>query len=342
MRCIMKDRTLCVVLLISLIFSSQVSFSQIGLNKTAQSTMNFLLVGTSPRACALGEAFTAIGSGSESMFYNPSGLTTMDREFDIILNYTKWIADINYLSGAAAWNLGVYGVVGINLLTVNYGDIKGTSLVSPSESTNYPLGYKDNGNLSNVGAYSVGLSYAKAISEAFSIGGNIKLAGQNLGESDFGITSKKNNAAKLVFDAGVRYATGFKGFTFGMSIRNFSTSIKREEIDEQLPLLFSLGTAVNLMDVIDEEYAESNSVMLAVDFLHPNNYSERVNIGIEYKFQQMIAVRFGYQTNRDIASWSAGLGFNTSILEYDVQVNYSFSKFDIFDNVQRVSIAFSF
>lgn len=342
MQCVMKDRIFFIALIISLIASTHVSYSQIGLNKTAQSTMNFLLVGTSPRACALGEAFTAIGSGSESMFYNPSGLTMMEREFDITLNYTKWIADINYLSGAAAWNLGVYGVVGINLLTVNYGDIKGTSLVSPGESGNYPLGYKDNGNLSNVGAYSVGLSYAKAISEAFSIGGNIKIAGQNLGESDFGTSVKQNNAAKLVFDAGVRYSTGFKGFTFGMSIRNFSTSLKREEIDEQLPLLFSLGTAINLMAVIDEEYSESNSTLLAVDFLHPNNYSERVNIGAEYKFQQMIAVRFGYQTNRDIASWSAGLGFNTSISDYDLQVNYSFSKFDLFDNVQRISIAFSF
>ncbi len=338
----MKKRILSIALIFSLGINTQIIYSQIGLNKTAQSTMNFLLVGTSPRACALGEAFTAIGSGSESMFYNPSGLTSMNTEFDITLNYTSWIADINYLSGAAAWNLGLYGVVGINLLTVNYGDIKGTSLVSPGESANYPLGYKDNGNLSNVGAYSVGLSYAKAISEAFSIGGNVKIAGQNLGESDFGTSVKQNNAAKLVFDAGVSYATGFKGFTFGMSIRNFSTSLKREEIDEQLPLLFSLGAAINLMDVLDEEYAESNSVLLAVDFLHPNNYSERVNIGVEYKFQQMVAARFGYQTNRDIASWSTGVGFNSSISDYDFEVSYSYSQFDFFDNVQRISLNFSF
>ncbi len=338
----MKKRVLFISLVFSFVINTQIIYPQIGLNKTAQSTMNFLLVGTSPRACALGEAFTAIGSGSESMFYNPSGLTNMTTEFDITLNYTSWIADINYLSGVAAWNLGLYGVVGINLLTINYGDIKGTSLVSPGESGNYPLGYKDNGNLSNVGAYSVGLSYAKAISEAFSIGGNIKIAGQNLGESNFGTSVKQNNAAKLVFDAGVSYATGYKGFTFGMSIRNFSTSLKREEIDEQLPLLFSLGAALNLMDVIDEEYAESNSVLLAVDFLHPNNYSERVNMGLEYKFQQMIAVRLGYQTNRDVASWSAGLGFNSSISDYDFGVGYSYSKFDFFDNVQRISLNFSF
>lgn len=318
------------------------AYSQVDLNKTAQSTMNFLLVGTSSHASSLGEAFTAVGSGSESMFYNPSGLTTMKKEFDISLNYTGWIADIKYLSGGIAWNLNSYGVVGLNILTVDYGIINGTSLIAPSEGDLYPLGYKDNGELANVSAYAVGLSYAKAISEEFSIGGNIKLAGQNLGVSDFGVSTKENNATNLVFDAGVRYATGFKGFVFGMSIRNFSTNIKREEIEEQLPLLFTLGAAMNIMDIVDEDYSKTNPLLVSVDFLHPNNHTERANLGIEYIYDQMIAFRFGYQTNRDLASWSVGLGFNTTITDYDLGLNYSYSAFDFFDNVQRISINFSF
>ncbi len=335
----MKIKLTCIVFFLLI---TETIYAQVNLNKTAQSTMNFLLVGTSSRASALGEAFNAIGSGSESMYYNPSGLTSMTKDFDISLNYTSWIADIKYLSGAVAWNLGTYGVMGLNLLTVNYGTINGTSLILEDERESYPLGYIDNGELSNVGAYSIGLSYAKAISEAFSVGGNVKLVGQNLGESNLGTTIKKNNATKLAFDAGVRYKTDFKGFTFGMSIRNFSTNIKREEIEEQLPLLFSLGASVNVMDIVDEEYAQSNSVLVEADFLHPNNYSERVNIGLEYQFQQMLFLRFGYQTNRDLASWSAGLGFNTSISDYDVGINYSYSKFDFFDSVSRVSLNFSF
>ena len=329
------------ILITILVFPSQ-NFSQVDLNKTAQSTMNFLLVGTSSRASALGEAFNAIGSGSESMFYNPSGLTDINKNFDISLNYTSWIADIKYLSGGAAWNLGNYGVVGFNILTVDYGDIYGTSLLSPEEANLYPSGFKDNGILNNVGAYSFGLAYAKAISEAFSVGGNVKLVGQNLGESNFGTSSQKNNALKLAVDAGVKYKTEFNGFTFGMSIRNFSTNIKREEIEEQLPLLFSLGAAINLMETVDKGLAENNSILLAVDFLHPNNYSERVNLGLEYQYLQMISVRFGYQTNRDLASWSGGLGFNTSISDYDIGISYSYSKFDFFDSVSRISLNFIF
>ena len=304
--------------------------------------MNFLLVGISPRACALGEAFTCIGTGSESMFYNPAGLTVMESDFNIDINYTQWIADINYLGGGVAWNLGTYGVVGLNLLTIDYGVINGTSLIPESQESNYPLGYIDNGPVSNVGAYSVGLSYAKAISQEFSIGGNIKIAGQNLGQNSWGGNTKDNNATKLVFDAGVRYNTGFKDFIFGMSIRNFSTNIKREEIEEQLPLLFSFGASINLLKVVNEELAKDSKLVFAIDFLHPNNYSERVNLGMEYHFLGMISLRGGYQTNRDLASWSGGIGLNTSISNYDLEVNYSYSRFKYFDSVSRVSLVFSF
>ena len=267
----------------------------------------------------------------------------MTTNFDVNINYTKWIADINYLSGGIAYNLGNYGVIGINLLTVDYGTLNATSLITSEESLLYPLGYKEDGKMTNVGAYSVGLSYARAISQEFSIGGTIKFAGQNLGVNNFsnGIT-RNNNATKLAFDGGIRFKTLFRSFTFGMSIRNFASNIRREEIDEQLPMVFSLGASMNIMEVINQDVANDNKINVAVDFLHFNNYSERINLGIEYQYMNMISLRTGYQTNHDISSWSAGIGFNTSISDYKVGVNYSFAKFDIFSNVSRLNLVFSF
>ncbi len=326
-----------------LILDSLFIYSQVDLSKTGQSTMNFLLVGTSSKAASLGEAYSSLGIGSESMFYNPAGLTGIKQEFDININYTKWIADINYISGGAAWNIGEFGVVGFNLLTVDYGNIIGTSLITDLERSLYPLGYKDIGSISNIGAYVVGLSYAKAISKEFSVGGTIKLAGQNLGRNivirgDL----KDNDATKLVFDAGIRYLTNFKSFTFGMYIRNFASNIKRELIDEQLPLVFSLGVAMNVMEAINSEISKDNMVNVAVDFLHQNNYSERVNIGLEYQFMQMVSLRGGYQTNRDLASWSGGIGLSQTISDYNIEVGYSYSSFEIFDSVSRLSLLISF
>ncbi len=325
--------------LIVLAFASN-GYSQVGLNKLAQSTMDFQLVSISPKASAMGEAYYAVGEGAESIFYNPAGLAKMDNTFNVVLDYTQWIADINYIGGAASWNLENFGVVGISLLSVSYGTIYGTSL-DPNAGSQ--LGYIDNGTLSNVGAYSFGISYAKAISEEFSIGGNVRIAGQNLGSNTFvDGTTTKNDASKLVFDAGVMYYTGYKGFRFGMAIRNFSSNIIREEIYEQLPLTFTIGTAIDLMDFINPAHSQDNSLTFAVDFLHSNNYSERFDLGAEYKFLGMIALRAGYQSNRDIMSWSAGVGFNKSIGGNEVDVNYSFSKMDVFKNVNRLSIGFGF
>ncbi len=316
-------------------------YGQVGINKLAQSTMNFQLVSTSPKASAMGEAYYSVGKSSDAIFYNPAGIAGGSKTFDVTFNYTGWIADIKYLSGAVTYNMEELGTVGFSVLSVNYGDIIGTRLARPSELSEYPDGYIETGLVSNVGAYSIGLSYAKQISTQFAIGGNIRYVGQNLGNNTFSDgTSKENNATKLAFDAGVLYNTGFKDFKFGMAIRNFSSNIKREAIDEQLPLTFTIGASIDVMQFVTESKDEQLNV--AVDFLHSNSYSERLNVGAEYRFLGMLALRAGYQTNRDIASWSAGAGFNTSLSGYDVEVNYSFSKMEIFDNVNRLSLNFAF
>lgn len=335
----MKKSAVLLLFLLILSPAEEVN-SQVALNKVAQSTMNFLLVSTSPRAAALGDAYTSHVNGVDGMWYNPAGLAGMTTEFGASVHYTGWIADINYLSGGAAWNLGNYGVLGVNLLTVDYGTIIGTSLLTAAESNLYPLGYKDNGNLSNIGAYVIGISYAKEISKEFSAGGTIKYAGQSLGSSQVEAGMKDNDATKLVFDLGVRYKTFFKGFSFGMSIRNFASNIKREEIDEQLPLIFALGGSINLMEFIDEK--SSDQLFLTTDFLHQNNYSERVNAGVEYLFMKMFALRAGYQSNRDLASWSGGAGFRYQLYDYNVEVDYSYSRFEVFNSVNRLSLVFYF
>ncbi len=339
----MKHIKLILTVFIGLTLAAQ-TYGQVGLSKLAQSTMNFLLVGTSPKASGMGEAFTTVGTGAESMFYNPAGIVETQKTFDITVDYTQWIADIKYLSSGVVYNMGNMGAVGLSFMTVDYGTIYATRL-DPSQisASGNVVGYIDDGPMSNVGAYSIGLSYSKAISTQFLIGGTMKLVGQNLGQNIFDDGSiHKNDAKKLAFDAGIKYLTEWKHFSFGMSIRNFSSNIRREQADEQLPLTFTMGGAISISDFMDTAFGKDHNLIFAVDFVHSNSYSERMNLGMEYKYLNMVALRAGYQTNRDVASWSAGVGVNTTIYDYDVEVNYSFSKMDIFDNVNRLSLNFAF
>ncbi len=337
----LKYKILLITIL--MILNHQFIYAQVGLKKVGQSTMNFLLVNVSVRAAALGETFIAVGQGAESIFFNPAGLSEIQSKYELKVSITQWIADINYMAGAFAWKAGSAGTFGLSLLWVDYGTIYGTSLISSADLILYPHGYRDDGALNNVGAYAIGLSYGKSITDQFLAGGNIRFAAQNLGQNTMeGGLVEENNANKMIFDAGVKYYTGLKSFRFGMAIRNFSSNLKREEISEPLPLLFTMGVALNVFDVILSNPSDENSLLFAVDFLHPNNYTERLNLGLEYNFWNMLSLRCGFQTNHDTASWSAGIGVQTKVGKNNVCFDYSYSDLDIFQYVNRFSLGVNF
>jgi len=331
----------CVALLLVACLCAAGVEAQVNLDKVGQSTMNFQLVSVSARASALGDAVYAMCEGSEALFFNPAGVTEMKRTHDLNLMYAGWIAGISYAGGALAWNLGDIGTIGLSVLAVDYGTIHATRLLSMSSQTQ-DVAYEDMGDMAHVGAYSFGFSYARALSQEFSIGGTVRYTGQNLGESMLATGLKENSASVLVFDVGVKYYTGFRSFRFGMAFRNFSAQVKHEQIEEQLPLTFTLGVAMDMFDLLDPGHSKESSMTLGVDFLHSNNYSERVNMGLEFITLGMIALRGGFQTNRDVASWSAGVGVFTSIEEYDVRFDYSYSQMQYFNGVNRFSLGFSF
>ncbi len=313
----------------------------VDLKLSGQTTMNFLQVGVSPRAAGLGNAYTALSKGVESVFTNPAGLTEMNSEFEAFVSTTKWFADINYLAGALAWNGEDYGVVALSFVVVDYGTIKGTALV-PKASTgtdNYIL----TGNVENVGAYSFGLSYVKAISPKFSIGGTVKYVGQQLGRSvDAAGATTDNNANKVAFDMGVKYFPGIESLRLGMSIRNFSTFVKYQSFQSPIPLEFALGVGMNVMDVFDKELSKEHELLFSTEFVHPNNYTDRVNAGIEYTFMKMFSVRGGYQTNHDVLSWAGGVGVVQTLGGIKFDIDYSYSNTEYFGGVNRFSIGFGF
>ena len=325
------------------VFAQKYNGVGVGLNKLAQSTMNFLQVGVVPRACSLADAYMAVGQGAESIFYNPAALPEMDGHIQAFVSNTQWIADINYLAGAVALNLDEIGAFGLSFLIVDYGDIIGTSLLDYSVFSDNPLGYIDNGLVENVGAYAFGLSYARRISDQFMMGGTMRYVGQQLGSVVTATGESDNNMNKLVFDLGVKYYTGFKGFRFGMAIRNFATAVKFQEISAQLPLTFALGGAIDLMEIIDPAEMENHNLLFSCEFVHPNNYTERVNVGLEYTFMGLVAIRSGYSGNHDVLGFNAGIGVTPEIAGKKINVDYSYSSsIDYFKDINRISVGFSF
>jgi len=318
--------------------------------KWAQTGFQFLGVNSDARAVAMGEAFTAVAGNSMSIFYNPANIGFMKSFLDFSLNQNQWIADINYYSGSIAFRpwQGRYGVMAFSVLSVDYGEFIGAIPV-PNPLTGKD--YTETGNFSP-SAFSVGAAFSKALTDRFSFGIHLKYASQDLGSSfipapdrDPGSDeriSKSYSEGVLAFDFGTIYKTGYKSLAFGMSVQNFSQEVTYESEGFQLPLVFNIGISMDLTDWIIPDN-KTHSFLLAVDANHPRAAPEQLKIGGEYSFLNIIALRAGYNSNvseRDV-SFGVGLKKDFGSSGGKIALDYAYTPFGVFDNVQRFSFNLS-
>ena len=216
------------------------------LKKTAQTGLQFLKVDVGARPAAMGGAFMMVGNDASAMFYNPAGIAAMRSTSDIFISRTEWIVDIKYDAAAFVQNFGNWGNVGVSFISCDYGYIKGT-IVADTEK-----GYIVTGPV-DVGAYAVGLAYARQMTDKFTLGGHIKYAQERLGANHFpDYAININKASGFAYDFGTIFYPGFRSFRVGMSIRNFSPQFKYQETAFELPLTFTFGFGIK----IDYSYSD--------------------------------------------------------------------------------------
>ena len=323
-------RYLTLLCCILILFSS--AYSQ---KKLAQTGFQFLSVVSDARGGGLGDAMTTLDMASSALFFNPAGMARMQNFFDATVSQNGWIADIKHNAFSLAFSpfQGRYGVIGLSAISVDYGDIQGTMVWGNEQ------GYIDT-EILKPSAFAMGVAYAKALTDKFSVGGQIKYTGQQLGKSDIpygdSLKVKKNLAFATAFDFGTIFRTGFKSLAFGMSVRNFSEEIKFEKEGFQLPLTFRIGISMDIFDLVNEEM-KTQSLIVSIDAVHPRSYPEQLNIGMEYKLMNMLALRGGYMFNNDEYGPTFGFGVD----RFGAHIDYAYTPFGVFDNVQRFSIRFT-
>ncbi len=190
-------------------------------------------------------------------------------------------------------NMGNWGTFGLSIISADYGESIGTRVADN------PQGFIETGDL-KMGAYAVGLSYSRALSTQFLIGGQAKYAHENLGENLMpGGETVTNEVGGFAFDFGTIYYPGFRSFRFGMSVRNFSPQYRYQEETFELPLTFRIGAAMDVLDLVGG--IPNSSLLISVDALHPRSYTERIHVGGEYWFRDLLALRGGYKFNYDLS-----------------------------------------
>ncbi|RPI03601.1 MAG: PorV/PorQ family protein [Calditrichaeota bacterium] len=329
-----------ILLVVSLPLSAQ------NVTKVGTTAAGFLNIDVGARAIGMGGAYVSVSDDAMSMYWNAAGIARIQGA-QAVFTHNKWLADIAYNYAGFAMNLGNVGTLGVNAQFMTMDKMERTTIMEPDGT----------GELFNAGSYAFGLAYGRNLTDRFSIGFNFKYLREEIYHS---------NASGIAFDIGTLFDTQYNGLKIGMSITNYGTKMQmsgrdmliQTDIDPSisgnnhninanlstdqfdLPLMFRVGLSMDVLKGIG-----NSNLILAVDALHPNDDVESVNLGAEYVYGKMFALRGGYKTlfARDSEQGICfGAGFHWNVSGMKLMIDYAYQDFGVLKEIQMFSVALGF
>ncbi len=314
------------------------------LSKVGTSAAEFLRIPVGARASSMA-AYTANMNDASSMILNPSGLTSLGNS-EVLVEITPWYLDMTHSFFGAAMPTNK-GVVGVHVLSLNYGEFEETTAEAQGLT----------GRTFSAYSVSFGVSYARQLLPQFSIGGTAKVVHEQIA---------KSSASAIAFDIGTVYQTPFDDIRFGVSVTNFGSKLQMNgndliissDPDESqsgnyepdallatqkfdLPLMLKVGLS---WDAVEQE---NMRLTLSVDGNNPTNNTQSVSIGGELALaNEQVLLRAGlpYIGQEDkIETFSSGIGvrYRTSN-GLGLGFNYSYHGYDYLGDVNKLSVQIFF
>ncbi|GAB4141756.1 MAG: hypothetical protein Fur0015_11270 [Ignavibacteriales bacterium] len=332
------------ILVLSVIFAT-FALAQ-GTSKSGTTAAQFLKIGIGPRAIGMGSAFTATANDLSSIYWNPAGLSS-NYSTDAMFNHTNWIADVGYDFAGFSTNVSGVGTMGAFVSVLKSIDGMMVRTVESPEGT---------GERFDAGGMSIGLSFARELTDNFSIGFNAKYIREYIWNE---------SATGFALDAGVLYKINvLNELRLGASISNFGTKMKLDgrdlvevkqvgeagqgnlinsviQIEEwDLPLLFRVGVASDLIK------SDAFRLTTAIDAVHPNDHTEYLNLGSEFSWNEILFFRVGYNSlfeEKTEKGFAGGIGLNYRLIEsVKVIFDYAYQDFGRLKNTHYFSIGVKF
>ncbi len=331
------------VLALWIFLSPQDLVSQTNVGTTAA---QFLKIEVGPRAVAMGGNFVALANDATSLFWNPAGAAIITDRM-MTLGHTRWFStDIShdYFGLVIPWS---QGAIGISAIALNTSEMEQTTVDQPD----------GNGIFFDFSDFAFGLTFSRPMTDRFSVG----ITGKYITEHAF-----NESASNFAVDLGTLLDIGYKGLRIGMSISNFGGRMKLsgrdltygedlngDGINEtettlstrgwSLPMTFRVGTVINILGQESGLYLNpQHRLSLEVDGIHPNDNVERLGIGAEYSWKELLFIRSGYKANHDTESltWGGGLKITTS--SFGIGLDYAYANLGVLDSIQRFSVSLNF
>ncbi len=282
------------ILSVGIIFLLAVSpvFAQ----SAGNSGLSFLKLGFGARNIAMGDAGATVSNDVTSLFYNPAKLSGKDAN-EIMLMHNEWIEGIrSEVLGVQSKILGLPLAFGFNVTNINDIEVR----MRPGDAVS-----KFNANY-----------FFGSISSGFKIIDNL----------DAGISVKylyeglfTDESTGWGFDFGFYYKTSVEGLTASAVVKNLGSMNVLKNEATKLPTEIRVGPAYSF------EIPNSKlGITAAAEFLKYTAADDsHFNLGGEVVYNNIIALRGGYQTGYESKSYTAGVGLMWGNLKFD----YALSPF---------------
>ncbi len=299
----MKIKALLVLILLPAIVYSQTA---------GNSGLSFLKLGFGARNVAMGDAGNAVSDDVTALFYNPAKLALNDGS-EIMLMHNQWIQDVSSeLLGVRSTVFNIPFAFGFNVTSVSGIEVR----TKPGEAeSSFNANYF-------FGSFSSGYKF----SENFSTGFTIKYLYEGL------VADEANGWG---FDVGITYLTPLKGLTASAVLKNLGGMNALRNEETKLPTEVRAGGAYNFSFGDSHFSAVAGTELLtytSTDDIH-------LNFGAEVIYDEVVALRGGYQSGFESRSFTGGIGIRWGNLKFD----YAFQPFQYgLGSANLFSVQFSF
>jgi hypothetical protein len=301
-----------------------------GQRKAGVNGAAFLKVGAGAREVSMGSAVTTLQGSVGQMFWNPAGIILKEEMAQATFSYANWLAGLKHVVGGVSYRLENVGTIGVGLIT--FGDNNIPALRDPftDPASGSTFDYTD---------MAVQVTFARMVTDRLSLGVTGKYINEKIDDQ---------SASAVAFDVGSLYDIGVMGWRVGARLSNIGSDIKYYDYSSPIPITFSMGTSITPLHTDVQQW------VVCADIVKQQDYLPYFNVGMEYTALDMLSLRAGYKLNysdtedagrtsrnpiqTSIEGWSLGGGVHTTVSDFSIYVDYSFTDMKILRDVHRFTV----
>lgn len=283
-------------------------------NRSGTVSGQFLKIPLSARAVGMGGAQVAVAEGVSSIAFNPAGMLSI-ADYGYGATYTKWFADIQHSYMGFVKNIPDVGAIGVSVIILSTDDMAETTPQHP-EGTGLFFRASD---------YAFSMAYARQVSDKFIVGVNVKYIQSYLYNTEMG-------ASAFAVDVGTLYDIPILRSRLGVSLNNIGKDL--QYINEP----YSLPTALRFGILVDVLNAEDHQFKTTFQIARNNDAAEQYNVGGEYVFNSMFALRGGWKFAYDAENITAGFGTNLTLMGITGKLDYGYNNFKFLPGTHSLTL----